>query len=261
MSEALQTPATGAGPTLHAERRRQNIGLGDVSRHLKLSIRQVEALERDEYASFGGPVFVHGFIRNYAKLLGIDPKPLIEAADVKLAPTPHADKEAAAAEAAEAPAPNQRINIVLAAVAVVAVVAMAIYTTRSQDVPTPAGSGLEPLAAETPVQAAPASEVAPATEELAVTPAAPPTAVAANAGGSAVLQLVFEDESWVEVRDADGNALFAQLNPSGTRRSVSGDPPLSLVIGNAAGVRLWYQEREVDLAPYTRVDVARLTLE
>jgi cytoskeleton protein RodZ len=261
VSEELQTPAAGAGPALHAERRRQNIGLGDVSRHLKLSIRQVEALERDEYASFAGPVFVHGFIRNYAKLLGVDPKPLIEAADVKLAPAADADREAAAMEVAEAPAPGQRTNIVLAVVAIMAVVAVAIYTTRSQEVPSQPGSRLEPLAAETPVQAAPVPETAQATEQVAATPAAPATPVVTDEGGSAVLRLVFEEESWVEVRDADGNALFAQLNPSGTRRSVSGDPPLTLVIGNAAGVRLWYQEREVDLAPYTRVDVARMTLE
>jgi hypothetical protein len=34
-----------------------------------------------------------------------------------------------------------------------------------------------------------------------------------------------------------------------------------MVIGNASGVKLVYGERAVDLAPYTQVDVARLTLE
>ncbi|MGH8681156.1 MAG: DUF4115 domain-containing protein [Burkholderiales bacterium] len=36
--------------------------------------------------------------------------------------------------------------------------------------------------------------------------------------------------------------------------------PFSLVIGNAAGVKLRYNDAEVDLTPYTRIDVARLTL-
>jgi len=36
---------------------------------------------------------------------------------------------------------------------------------------------------------------------------------------------------------------------------------LSLVVGNAAGVRLLYNEQPVDLAPHTKIDVARLTLE
>jgi cytoskeleton protein RodZ len=44
-------------------------------------------------------------------------------------------------------------------------------------------------------------------------------------------------------------------------QSVSGLPPLSLVVGNAAGVRLLLNNRPVDLAPHIKVDVARLTLE
>jgi len=33
-----------------------------------------------------------------------------------------------------------------------------------------------------------------------------------------------------------------------------------VVIGNAAGVKLRYNDADVDLAPFTRTDVARLTL-
>jgi len=77
-----QTSAPGgAGAALLMERRRQGLSLGDISRQLKLSVRQVEALECDDYSGFTGPVFVHGFIRNYAKLLNLDPAPLIRAAD------------------------------------------------------------------------------------------------------------------------------------------------------------------------------------
>jgi cytoskeleton protein RodZ len=50
------------------------------------------------------------------------------------------------------------------------------------------------------------------------------------------------------------------LNPAGTERVVEGVPPFSLVIGNARHVRLTYGEREIDLRPHTRVEVARFTL-
>jgi cytoskeleton protein RodZ len=65
----------------------------------------------------------------------------------------------------------------------------------------------------------------------------------------------------VEIRDRDGKLIHWQLNLPGTRQVVSGRPPLSFVIGNAHGVRLTYGDRPVDLAPYTRTDVARMTLE
>jgi cytoskeleton protein RodZ len=73
--------------------------------------------------------------------------------------------------------------------------------------------------------------------------------------------MIFEQESWVEIKDRSGNTIFGQLNPAGSRRSVSGEPPLSVVVGNAAGVRLFQGDKSVDLVPHTRVDVARLTLE
>ncbi|HYN27305.1 MAG TPA: helix-turn-helix transcriptional regulator, partial [Burkholderiales bacterium] len=86
-----------AGAALLAERRRQGLSLGDVSRQLKLSVRQVEALERDDYSGFSGAVFVHGFIRNYAKLLNLGPDPLIRAADQILNPPALASEPLAAA--------------------------------------------------------------------------------------------------------------------------------------------------------------------
>jgi cytoskeleton protein RodZ len=51
------------------------------------------------------------------------------------------------------------------------------------------------------------------------------------------------------------------LNSAGTAKAVSGQPPLSMIVGNATGVRVMHNDRPVDLAPYTQVDVARLTIE
>ena len=74
------------------------------------------------------------------------------------------------------------------------------------------------------------------------------------------IELVFDRESWVEIKDADGRIVFSQLNPPGSRRNVVGEAPFSIIIGNATGVKLRYNNADVDLAPYTRTDVARLTL-
>src|SRR4051812_27580160 len=92
MNEPATTPVASemsgdaAGAALLRERRRQGLSLGDISRQLKLSVRQVEALERDDYSAYKGPGFIHGFIRNYAKLLGLAPEPLIRSADTLLKP-------------------------------------------------------------------------------------------------------------------------------------------------------------------------------
>ena len=71
----------------------------------------------------------------------------------------------------------------------------------------------------------------------------------------------FNDESWVEIRDRSESVIFSQLNRPGTQQSVQGYPPFSVVVGNAHGVRMTYDDKPVDLAPHTKIDVARLILQ
>jgi cytoskeleton protein RodZ len=87
---------------------------------------------------------------------------------------------------------------------------------------------------------------------------APPNRASAGEGR---LRLEFDGESWVEIREQGGKTLMSQLNPAGSRRVVVGQPPLILVIGNAAAVRVTYNDKPVDLTPYIQIEVARLTLE
>jgi len=82
----------------------------------------------------------------------------------------------------------------------------------------------------------------------------------ADAEGGGVVRMKFRGTAWVEVRDARGRILLSRNQPGGSDAEVSGKPPFSVVIGNAADVRLTYNDREVDLEPHTRVSVARLTL-
>lgn len=73
------TPTPGA--VLAAHRREAGLSVADVSDKLKLSKRQVEALEADDYRALPGNTFVRGFVRNYARLLGLDAQPLIQFLD------------------------------------------------------------------------------------------------------------------------------------------------------------------------------------
>lgn len=257
----------GAGALLLAERRRQGLSLGDISRQLKLSVRQVEALERDDYDVFRGPVFVHGFIRNYAKLLGMQAGPLIAQADSLLKPVETAKSQADAAAVAATVARSQRkgpgLGRIAGGLALVLLLVAIVYLSggdRTGDAPqqalVPTPSELQKLQQE-PAEVA--ALEAPS-EAVNAEPAAS-SAPEATASGGAVIRMVFDQESWVEIKDGSGSTIFGQLMSAGSRRSVTGEPPLSVVIGNAEGVQLSYQAKAVDLAPHTRVNVARLTLE
>jgi cytoskeleton protein RodZ len=71
----------------------------------------------------------------------------------------------------------------------------------------------------------------------------------------------FQRDAWIEIKDRDGNRIVNQLGKAGTEKAVEGTPPLKLVIGAASGVKAEWNGQPVDLVPFTKVDVARLTLE
>ena len=76
------------------------------------------------------------------------------------------------------------------------------------------------------------------------------------------LRLVFDEESWAEITDKDGNLISSQINPRGSELNVKGRLPLSLVIGHGATTHLFKDGKPVDLTPYinSSSEVARVTL-
>jgi cytoskeleton protein RodZ len=103
--------------------------------------------------------------------------------------------------------------------------------------------------------------VPPASQAAPAKPEARPLVPVASTGSGGVIKLRFQGKSWVEVRDARGQVLLTGLNEAGSEAEVSGRPPFKVIVGNAPGVRLFFNDRELDLEPHMRDSVARLTVE
>lgn len=273
MSESGQ-PAV--GQVLREAREAQGMTQEDAAARLRLMQRQVEAMETDDFESLGQPVFARGFVRNYARLLGLAPEAL-------LARMGGAPAEPTAVSPAAPPQPHSWLSspwliLLLLGLLVVVVAPVALYgwlnsegkDDPSQQVPPATQTHSAPVAVPAPVAepvvaTPPVVEVAP----TPVAPAEPATetpeqdAIGAPAAPamSGVLHLEFGDEAWVEIKDGSGRMLHRQLNPPGSRVDVKGQPPFDVVIGNAAQARVTYNGRPIDLKPFTAVTVARFTLE
>lgn len=276
------------------------LSLEDVANQLKFSARQIEALENGDFERLPGGTFVRGMMRSYARLLKLEPaqidaqlaaagaKPQValEAAVSLRTPIPFSEG-------------GKHVNLIYAVLsvlilAVVAFLAVQWYQEKNglgklafvrpaavvlpsvePPVQTPdssqAAAQAEP-AAETQAGAAPAGTQVPPLASAALTQvpettprteekrAAPVPAVTTSGSGKRRIVLRFEAQSWVEIKAAKGAILMSQLNPAGTEKTIEGDPPFELIIGNASRVRLTYNDQPVDLKPYFHVDVARLTL-
>jgi cytoskeleton protein RodZ len=231
----------------------------EVALRLKFAPRQIEALEADRYEALAGPTFARGMIRGYAKLVGVDAEPLIAALGEGFAPPGRAAMMPLPGMQVPFPRAARRGSFAYLALSGLLIVAVAGVLVEWLLRPE------QTAVAVAPQEAAPAPAPARAAEQAAPPAAAPQPApqqqqVVATAAEKRI-ELVFDAECWVEIRDADGRVLFSQLNRPGTRREVAGDGPFSLVIGNAAGVKVRFNDTDVDLKPFTRTDVARLTLE
>lgn len=266
------------GRVLQEERIRRKLGLDAVARQLRLSIAQVEALEGDNYEKLPGTTFVRGFIRNYARVLDLDAEPLLARYEL-MHPPPSTRVLSLTAPKGEVgssttrlfPGPKRRLRRARMRMAVSAIVVLVLLLFAS-GVPTRWARSVSNFADVARTAVAPSSSLSTlSTSTSNLTPvndaqaqsfaAAPPAAPATPATSLARLEFDFTKQSWVEVRDHADHRLMAQLNPAGTRQALIGQPPLSLVVGNASEVTITYNGKRVDLAPYTQVNVARLKLE
>lgn len=69
----------GPGGRLCSARRAQGLTSQDVAEELHLSSTVIESLERDDYDALPNNVFVAGYIRKYARVVGLASEPLLDA--------------------------------------------------------------------------------------------------------------------------------------------------------------------------------------
>lgn len=252
------------GSLLRSAREARSLTVFEVAQSLKFSPRQIEALEADDYAALPpGTTFLRGFVRGYAKLLKLDPEPLLAMLDAR-APAAPPDVRApqnmgVAATPVAGGRRSSRPLLIGSAVLAALAAGLAIWQFAGQPeeqlavAPAPAESTSADIAGVRPPEVR--------VEATPVPPAAEPAAGAPLPADQHQLVFSFQGKSWVEVKDASQRVVFSAENAPGTRQVVSGKPPFQVVVGNAAQVEVQYDDRQVDLKPHTRAEVARLTIE
>jgi cytoskeleton protein RodZ len=300
-SVAHVAATAGPGARLRAAREAAGLSLDQVAQQLKLAPRQVKALEDESFGELPGRTFSRGFVRNYARLLHLDAQDLLaHLPDVAQAPalespTLHSTgtmiAELPSSSAPKAGLGRWLIPLILIGCIVGAaayewyrgglsnnveparpVSSAADRSVQASIAPgpgpatAPAASGValpNPLASFPPPSPPAASmrdPVAPPAAPVSSAPAAN-TAVSAAAPNDAPLLLSYQGPSWTEIRDRTGQLVVSRLVAPGSVEPVKGVPPFDIVLGNAHVVTLTYRGKPVDLLPYTRQNVARLTLQ
>jgi cytoskeleton protein RodZ len=269
-TEGVGTPNAGSddtpGSVLRRERERRGWSVQQAAEDLHLDVWMVEALEGNRFLALGAPVYAKGHLRKYALLLALDPEDIMRRYramnDTPVVPTPQPTTSALPShEQSRSWIKRSAIGGAVALVLLLAVWIGVRVTSNSQqapagasaptDAPTQADDPPPPTAA--PVASVPATTSPAASATVATASAPAPTASTsraplearsgangsvppAQAAGAITLRLQFSEPSWVEVYDANDQRLMYDMGIAGRSRTLSGTPPLRVVLGLASGV-------------------------
>jgi len=289
---------TGAGALLREAREARGLSTLQVAGKLRLDVRYIEAMERDEYTQLVAPVFVRGYLRSYARFLNLSPDTIVTSYENHKAPVPKVLHGRSVFSGDDPNDGNNRLHWIIYSLVLLSLILGIIWWQTQGTVRfwgDQSSESVEPELSDVPAVAssAPANTAngtaAPAQESLNADQTTAPPAAPAAADGSAEspvagiasaadttstetpsaqvnpvtpsVTLHVTVDSWVEITDAEGKRLIYKVLPAGTTQTLQEFKlPLKVVLGKAAGVSLDYNGKPFDHSRYHRNGVARFEL-
>ncbi|GJL80593.1 MAG: XRE family transcriptional regulator [marine bacterium B5-7] len=265
---------------------RQHIGwnVSEIANAMCLSPDLIQALEADDYSGMGGSTFILGYLRSYARLVGVDIEDaIVDHRDTIPEYIPDPDNIPGNQESSTRRTSARRIHLLPIVLVLFVLIVGAVFYFWPHSVvedTAPPGSltaelprtGAGQLAVEAPADAQPDTPVK-LEREKAIAKGRVIEALDNNSPlpfnltladiGSAVttatvtptkkksrdndaarnLTLLFDEGSWADVRDAEGERLLSQTVAGGSSVELTGKPPFTVFLGNADGVRVKYMGR------------------
>lgn len=289
--------AVGPGQLLRNAREQLGWTREQVASRIHLRLTLIAAIEADTYDKHTSHTFIRGYLRAYAKLVGI-PEETILAAYEKLGLTPpdNIDMQSFSRRSRQQ-ANDSRLKVVTWLVILVLIglsvawwwqstarrsagddalaateMSATVNTPEANVAPTvevaepvlPAASDavstqvvVSGATATLPVVATDASAAVPTDVSGAVSTAESTTTEPAKAPQ---LKMSFTADCWLDVKDANGKTLFSGLKKANDELVLEGPEPLRFIIGAPMAVNLEYQGKSFDMSRYNNGRTARFSL-
>ena len=287
--EVAEETDVAPGAALRQARERLGLDRAAIAESLHLDEKVVAALEEGREEDLPATAYIRGYVRGYARLVGIEADELATRFNAPALDRPLRSMMGLVPAKPSLSHRAQRhsgwliAGIVLAVLVAAAIVLWlvapsfdwplgrgeAAVDAVEQAAPVPARSsaaaedGDSAATASTPEPPTPdeaAASPPPRDDDAASAPSADAVAFPSESAAQDTLTFTFEDDSWVEVRDKNGDRIHADLGASGDSLELAGEGPFDILIGAASGVQLAFNGSAVTLAPHTRDDVAQLVV-
>lgn len=280
MAEAETSSPVSIGTALHYARVAGGWTHDDICHQLKLPLATVLALEQDRFSVVGAPVYVRGFVRSYARLVGLSETDLdaqltahFAAIEPDLKPS-HGARRSISWGERYSWAFSYLVGTALVLTLIWTVIGFESDTQRmASEIAPPPASTTQPVA-NVDAMFATGLEAAgpqPQPQMPMVRPLDPPPVMASMSPFStgeapvvvatdAMFRLALDAPSWVEISDSTGKRVAFGTLEAGSH-GFSGTAPFQLLIGNAQAARIEAAGRALDINPFMRANVARFKLE
>jgi cytoskeleton protein RodZ len=264
-----------AGDMLREAREAHGLHIEMVAAALKVSPQKLIALEADDIESLPDPVFARALAASVCRALRIDPAPVL--AKLPGAQRPGlAEADRVISKSLRSSSPRSGAGAgglpsrALLTVVVLLLIGAAVLFWLPQSLFDQVGASIsrwttrdttteQAAVSPKPESAAPGTvtdSVAPMPPVAAQPPAEPVVveepASAAPTPSNDLIVFVAREDSWINVTEAGGKQLLHRTVKAGETVGLTGNLPLSVVVGRAAGVQVQVRGKPFDLASITR---------
>lgn len=222
------------GDWLRRQRELREISLRDIAERTKISLRYLEAMEADRFDLLPAPIFAKGFLREYARYVGLSPDDVVnhylsvhhpeELAD----PKEDTKVRSRPKTVDPGPTPVRRtwswgLLLALAGLVLLVLVAVLAWFVDHRHKEPVSVNQAPPIAAPPPVQVA-------APPPVAAKPTPPPPSAPIQ------VSLDFNKDCWVEAVIDGGKSRLAELRIQGESLQLEAQKSIALTLGNAGVV-------------------------
>ncbi|WP_072668766.1 RodZ domain-containing protein [Vibrio injensis] len=277
--------------------KREALGLSQkqVADRLRLRVAIIRNIEDNQFDSDLVATFTRGYLRSYAKAVGLSAAEVVEAYEVHYVIEPQEQKMQSFSKKTKRDQHDSRIMLITWVIVLVIIGMSSLWWWQNNQHNNLTSSSerssliteqnsQRPLATVDPVldQLPTVSEltadndasVAEQSESESVNDSAvepvlevEPSITSAvtentpvNADESNLLSMTFSADCWIQVKDATGKTLSTGVKKAGQSVNVRGETPISVILGAPEGVSVTFASEPVDLSGYTSGRVARFTL-
>ena len=274
------------GEMLSRARKEKGLAAEEIILHLGITLRTLNALEKDEYEALPSPLYVKGYIRRYCSILNMSDTEVLADFDAKVKELGLVNKEPSIRLDRDSSGKiiNWKLVVPILLVLLLAILILWSFLSKTAD---PETKEL-PLTSQESTRPEPSRNSGASTREYkeidtsvigtkdiviidksAVTVSTIEThdtetnlveigfqktkqtiaepAKLLLSKGSQILQINVTKQSWIQILDAKGDILLADLKPSGYQKEVKGTAPFKVTLGYAPGVELTFNGKKVDI--------------